>query len=438
MLHIRIGTKLVAASLAIITLSVNGGLTGCSGTDEDVEEPTPVSQGRLPHTAPAVVRTPDAQTAVNSGYAMLASQLADPFLTETNPPRLRKELAQLFAETKIKVLRYQSIEASDPLVKHAAQEAANAGIEMIQSRETLEWLTGDDGFSDFMLTALGLYLGDSGATLNHAGRFLNKGDARQAERIRWAKAFNRSRTAQLMLPETAKAYAGPASSSGKLVSIDLDESFAASADHDRATMINTSGTRLTHCTVLVELRGRDGDVRQNIHYVDTWEPGTPKLARYSIGVDADSGIYGRRTVYGIQEARVSVWSDQARQEEMVYRYAGLERDKDIRAALEGRMKVMYRYERTSGFGGPPRVMLVLKDVPEIPDHTVTLVLHPKAGAKSVQPVSLNWNQKVWKGDEERLFSLGSYVNFVPERIEIRVGFSGVAYTYSRDVTIVTQ
>ncbi|MFM9994707.1 MAG: hypothetical protein ACKVU4_02775 [Phycisphaerales bacterium] len=199
--------------------------------------------------------------------------------------------------------------------------------------------------------------------------------------------------------------------------------------------MNTAGSTLSHCTVLVELRGRDGDVRQNVHYVPTWEPGGARFARYGIGVESDSGVYARRTVYGVQEVRVSVWADGARQEDVVYRYPGAERDKDVKALLDGKMTVMYRYDANPFLEPGPRVLVELTGVPQIPAHKLTLTLHPKSTANGVQPVSLWWDQREWNLKEQRFLSLAGKLKFDPEAMDILVAFPDIGYTYTRKVTI---
>ncbi|MFM9994706.1 MAG: hypothetical protein ACKVU4_02770 [Phycisphaerales bacterium] len=165
-------------------------------------------------------------TAATSGYSTLAANLADPFLTDANQQPLLKELPQLLAEANVKVVRYQSVSTSDPMLRRVAQEAAESGAAMVQSQASLDALAQDDGFSDILIGGLALYVGEPTMVLNAAGSLLQKGDARQQERIKWASALNRSRAAQLMLPEAAKGYAGEARATGNLVSVDFDESFA--------------------------------------------------------------------------------------------------------------------------------------------------------------------------------------------------------------------
>jgi hypothetical protein len=407
---------------------------GCDRPPNNNASPPPHStmNGRSSAPDPAPSTQP---TATTSGYASLAANLADPFLTAREHGALKKELAQLFAEANVKIVRYQSTHTADPMLRRIAQEAADSGLAMVQSHQALDALEQDDGFSSFLIGALGLYLGDPTTIITEASGVLANGDAKQQERIKWAAAFNRSRAAQLMLPEAAKAYCGLARTSKQLVGIDFDESFAGSADHDQIALTNASGGPLTNCTVLVELRGRDGDVRQNVHFVPLWEEDGARFARYGIGIESNSGVYGRRTVYGVQEVRVSVWADETSQESIVYRYVGTERDKDVKAELDGKMKVMYRYNQYPFFGNGPEVLLVLTEVPAIPAHRLTLTFLPDAQASNVKPVSLHWEQKEWNKDEQRTVSLGSNLKFDPEAMHIKIAFADIGYEYTREVVI---
>lgn len=371
---------------------------------------------------------------MSSGYARLAADLADPFLTDSVEQPFKKEMPQLLAEAQIKIVRYQSIATTDPLVRRIAEGAAESGTAMIQSHETLDAMAHDSGASSFLLGALGLYLGDPTTIISGASGVLAKGDVRQQERIKWAAAFNRARAAQLMLPEAARTYAGPALRS-RVIGVDFDESFAGSAAYDAITLTNNSGKELSHCTVLVELRGRDRDTRQNVHYVASWEAGGLRHAQYGIGIESDSGIYGRQTVHGVQQVLVSMWADEESQEAASYRYPGPERDNDIRAILDGKMKVTYRYDAHPSFVPGPSVLLLLTGVPTIPAHRVTLVFHPKGLADAASSSGWMWEQSQWNQNEPRNFGLSGKLKFEPEVMDIVVAFPDSGYKYTRTVTI---
>lgn len=370
--------------------------------------------------------------AIDSGYAALAESLADPFLLDPNQQYLTKELPQLLAEANVKIVGWQSLESDDPLMRKTAQEAAEAGITMLQSQQVLLAMQHDAGLTELATMAFGLFTSDPTVVFTGASGLLAKGVSLEQERLRFAAALNRARAAQLMLPAAAKKYAGPKLSSGNLIHVDFDESFAGSANHDRIALTNASGRQLTRCTVLVELRGRSGEVRQNVHYVETWNPQTTLYARYGIGIESDSGVYGRRTAYGVQEIRLSVWADQGKQEDIRYEYRGAERERDIRSLLDDKLIVRYRYDGNGLFGGKS-VLLVLEGVPMLPAHSVTLYFYKGKGDDGEQPLGWVWQQPEWHVAESRTFNLSTSLTFDPGTMQIVVGFPDSAYVYRRTV-----
>lgn len=374
-------------------------------------------------------------TAAASGYTVLAANLADPFLKNRDQPAPSKELAQLFAEANIKIVRYQSISTNDPMLRRIAAEAADSGVKMLESHQVLNEMEQDDGLTDILIGGLGLYLGDPTTILHGAGSVLRKGDAKQQERIKWGSAFNRSRAAQLMLPEAAKAYAGATSGGADAVAIDFDESFAGSADHDFIAMRNVSGGALSNCTVLVELMGQNGKVCQNIHFDPVWERDGQRFARYGIGVESDSGIYGRRTVHGVELVRVSLWSDELRQEAITYVYKGGEKAKDVRTLLDGKMKIEMRYVHAPFTFIDSRAVLNLAGVPMIPAHKLTLTVTPSVGGDGAPPIVFNWDQPEWMAGYPQVMSLGGAVTAKPRSARVDVNFPGIEYQFSADVII---
>ncbi|MDP1860999.1 MAG: hypothetical protein Q8K82_20160 [Gemmatimonadaceae bacterium] len=423
---------------ASIALGVIAPFAGLSCTATPTADPGGVDEPALeaPPAAESTTAKPT-RTAVTSGYASLAANLADPLLAEADQQPLHKELPQLIAEAKVRIARYKAVGTSDGLLHRAAQDAAEAGNAMVQSQEALDGMAQDGGFNEVVAAAFGYFTGQPAVILGAVGELLNKGDQRQQERIKFAAALNRSRAAQLMLPEAAKAYAGAASTSGDIVSIDFDESFAGEGDTDKIVLVNTSGHELTHCTVLVEIRGKDGDVRQNVHYLDAWEAGGARFARYGIGIESDSGVYGRRTVYGVQEVRLSAWADEARMEEFVYRYSGAERDKDLAAQLDGKMVIAAHYYGSGRRGGPSRrIVLVLDGVQEIPAHTLTLVA-TQAG-HDAQRVPAASSQTRWRRSERRSFELDRTFPLDPDALEIVITFPDISYEYRRTVAVRTE
>src|SRR5262249_6846945 len=155
-----------------------------------------------------------------------------------------------------------------------------------------------------------------------------------------------------------------------------------------------------------------------------------RCASYGIGFQAESGVVFRRTVYGVQEVRVSVWADEASQNEMVYRYVGPERDKDIRAILDDKMHLTWQYQPL--LGGD--VSLTLTGIAGLPSHRLTLTFHPKATSTAgPEPVQFAWDQREWKKDEVRPLYFPTRLKFEPETMDVAISFAGVGYEWKRTV-----
>lgn len=394
--------------------------------------PTPISSA-------ATLSDPVAPrlTAVSSGYVTLAKYLADPLLTDRNAPELRKEQAQLLAEAQVKISRLRAVASTDQFVQSIADRGASTGAGLCQAEENLTAADRQDGFGDLVAMGFGLYTGDVTSVFGGASSLLQKGETVRQARFEWGTAFNRARAVALMLPEGARTYGGPLHTGDQpVIATDFDESFVAMSNHDKVCLTNRSGKALSNCTLLVEIRGRDGDVRQNVHFVESWENGGNRYARYGIGIKANDEVYGRQTVLGVQELHVSVWADQLSQEGVVYRYPGPERDKDIEAELSASLKVLYNYHVHQFFVGGPTITLVPNGIGELPAHTVTLVFRAKAGTPAAQPWKRSWEgQPSWPVNQSRKFDLEGKLPFDPETMDIELSFPTTSYVYRRTVQV---
>ena len=201
-----------------------------------------------------------------------------------------------------------------------------------------------------------------------------------------------------------------------------------------STLTNVTGSYLSNCTVLVEIHSKDGDTRQNVHFIDSWAPGETLYARYGIGYQSDAGVYGRQTVYGVQRIILSAWSDQGRDEAFKYDYIGAERDADITELLTDRLLVKYRYvEKGFWDNFAPRVLLYLHGIPSIPSHRITLSMYEANGESPTS--SWAWDRGDWYEGQEAACDLTGNLTFRPSKMDIWVTFPDSQYRYRRTVDI---
>jgi hypothetical protein len=375
----------------------------------------------------------------NSRYAELAESVAEAFLIAGDQPVVRRDFHSLQADLNVKIVKCGRIRSRDELTQRIAVMTFGAGNDILKESKQLEILSVDSGFSDFAVGLLSLVLGQPGAVVHGTESLLKKGELIEQQRLRWVHACNDYLAARLMLPDAARQFGGPEFVQGDAVTIDFDESFAASADHDAIRLTNSSGSDLTNCTVLVEIIGKDGESSRNVHFAKRWTAGGTNHAKYGIGLEASGGVVARRTVYGVHEVWVSVWADELSDERIRLKYRGPPRDADIARILDGRIMVRYRYDEEGGFFRPgPIVTLGLEGVPEIPEHTVTLVLESATEGSRPQSGSWSWSMPKWTANEQREFSLASVLTFKPSTAQIKVTFADSGYEYLREVTIPAQ
>jgi hypothetical protein len=368
---------------------------------------------------------------LRADYLAIASRLADPLMEEPAEPAWDKDLTQILAEGQVKVLAYQGIadRTGDKSLAFVATEAAESGAALLRAHQSMSMLSTDDGLGKLLWMGAGLWLGQPGMVVTGAEGLLTANDAYAQQKSEWLRAFIRGRAAQLMLPSIAQRCAGDSAEATGLV-IDADESFAGSAPYDGLMLKNATGRDLHNVTIMVELRGAAGDVSQNVHFVPIWGKGKDRFARYGIGVETPSGPVGRQTVYGIQEVRISFWSDECRHEGMVYTYPGPERDRDIAAALDRSLKLTAAWVPTPLFGGRS-LDLTLDGVALLPQHTVTLRFHHGTEVKTK-----TWNQREWSRGEKRRFDSGAgLLPWDPDTVDVELAFQGSNYSWHRTFTI---
>ena len=344
----------------------------------------------------------------------------------------------MLAEGQLKVLAFRTgSRSSDAALALVAAEAAESGTMLLATHQEMSSIPQDDGLGQLLSMCLGVYLGYPGLIVMGAEGLLSANDAQVARTTAWVDAFVRSRAAQLMLPSIASRTAGEDRHGPDPISIDLDESFAASAAFDLIALRNVSGVTLNDCTVLVELRGADGRVSQNVHFVESWDAGSERFSRYGVGIETPNGPVGRQTVNGVNEVRVSLWCNELRRERTVYTYPGPERDRDVATMLEGRAKLTTEYVPNPFWGVGRCFDLGFVGVPQIPAHTITMYFTMPDG-----PKKMTWQRGEWNQGESRRFDTGEgFLPVDPLDVEIAFSFEGIGYQWRSAIdmrTVVTK
>jgi hypothetical protein len=247
-----------------------------------------------------------------------------------------------------------------------------------------------------------------------------------------AATIRRGKTAQLMLPRIAARYGGPTVTAGGAIGIDLDESWGPVGPADWLTLSNASGVDLHRCTVLVELRGRSGDIARDLHFVPAWPSGVAIYGKYGLGTQMLDETVGRQTVPGVEVVTISVWSDELSQESIVYPYAGAERDRDIARYCDGmQVQAQYRpFVRGLLWNTERGVSVTLKCVTALPSPRITVTFFQGGTA-----LAWYWDFPRWDEGEQKTLDTGGKLPWDPELFKVVVSFPGTSYTHEATYTV---
>lgn len=375
-----------------------------------------------PARAASNVPSHDTPASLQSSYAALACQMADCMLQQPDQRPWLKDLTQILAEGNAKILacKQVSLNSADPTVLFVATEATEASSALLKAHQELAFAVDtDDALQPLLAMGAGFLLRDAGAVVQGASELLQPKSGMSPAQREWVRAFVRHRAAQLLLPSIASRCAGPDVEGPAPLAVDIDEAFADASDHDLIKLTNASGRELHHCTVLVELRGRDGGIAQNVHFVPIWKPGETRYAPYGIGVQTDRDNVGQQTVYGIEQVHVSLWSDELRRESWVYEYPGAERERDRRALLESTLKYHCQYVPTPIFGQGRCLDLWYEGIGGLPPHTVTMTFRRDGHESRVSWLQDEW-RPAWRN--QRRFDTRQLLTFDPHTVDIELTF----------------
>ncbi len=361
-------------------------------------------------------------------FATLAKALADPMLADGSPPAGLPSMDEVYAEANRRSMEFQSLATAPVKIAALAAEAAAAQTDFLTTHRSLK--SANTGSGDGLLLLVGLVAGSPEVAFAGLQGSVQTGTTLSQLAREHAAAFQRNRGAQLSLASLAPEYAGPASDKPALL-VDIDESWGGVTwPYDVVKLQNTSGKVLTNCLVQVSLSGNTGDKARNVHFVERWEPGTWRYARYGIGTALGSEQLGKQTVFGMSAASISIWSSELRSENIGYTYDGSERDNDIRAMFEGKVNFKYTLIDNGIINYVPALHMTLDGVPALPPQTVALEFH-NGGDK----ITKGWEGQQWTRGESRVFQPNPRLPWAPESIQVTVSFSGTSYRWSQRVTM---
>jgi len=238
----------------------------------------------------------------------------------------------------------------------------------------------------------------------------------------------RREQAKLKLPVIAAYYAGPPSpTSRQALAIDYDEAWLPEQPN-RLTLTNNTGMTLRHCTLLLELLGKNNAPSRNLYFIDAWEPGNTIYCEYAGDAKIQDQFIKSAAVHLVQSLKVSLWADELSQEDLAYHYAGAERDKDITRYLRN-MTIASRYRPFAKglfFDTQRGLHLWLRGVELSRAFKIIVQFHRGNKGKS-----LEWIFTGWKPDEQKtLDTLVGDLPWDPEWYSLEIYFPDLDYKWA--------
>ncbi len=382
--------------------------------------------GELPATRPAetqAVVTPPHAVELPTAYPTVAKVLTRPLAPSAAALSDNRGMAEMMAAAQSGLLDLRAVKSSNGDLQYIATEGAAGLTEMYRRLQALDALPRPaTGSSATLAAALHGLAGDLTGFFGVGAQAADRQRALLDELQGFAAAENRVNAAAQLLPKVAANYAGPAAKPGR-IAIDFDEGDLRGNRADLCTLTNT-GEALRNCTLLVEVRGENGTLRRNVHFVPLWAAGQTLFATYGTGVLVEGRAVGAATVPNVESLQVTAWCPDATMRE-VYAYLGAERDKDVEAWAKS-IRIVGRYQPfVKGILSDTQrgIRLTLAEGPPIGKCRVDLTFTGGGATKRYF-----WELTSWAVGEVKVLSPpAGALNVDPSQVEVELGFPRSTY-----------
>jgi hypothetical protein len=362
-----------------------------------------------------------------AGYATLARHLVDECSPAPIAHKPSDDPASLIAECRVAAMEVGGISSDDAELDALSREGRDALMEGAAHLERLATIPGSPDLALWFAEnfARGFLLDLIGAVRRHQEVFGNM-QAAEAEVHSLVAANRRLEVAKLLLPRIAARYAGRPAGGNRTIAIDFDAAWGPVGPDDRLTLSNHAGTDLHNCTILVEIRGKDGDTARSVYFATRWPVGTSLHARCPAGTELFGETVGRRSVPRVESIVASIWSDELTRESINYAYAGPERDADVGRYCQGMtIEAAYRPFAKGLFWNTERGLLVrLRGIERIPNPRATVTFR-----RGANELSWHWDFDRWDEGEEKALDAAGKLTWDPESYSIEVGFPDTSYAF---------
>lgn len=293
-------------------------------------------------------------------YRTLAAHLSHELKPNVADFRDDKSLSDIIAEGHAAILDLRAVQSDNPDINYIVAQATPALAETLRRLERINALpkppsNGSVFFESFLHGLYGnVYAGyELGADAD------NKRKAILDEVTGLSAAIEKLDATHLLLERVAERCSATGRSVPDRLVVDFDGAWNAWGPHDWCGLFNT-GNDINDCTVIVELKGANGQTRKNVHFVKKW-PGKSWLhARYESGTEVDGRQFGQTTVPDVASLRVRMLSPDF-STDMNYTYTGAEKTKDIRQRVGAVKPHIVPRVRNSAWGASSGKVLVLEN-----------------------------------------------------------------------------
>lgn len=386
----------------------------------------PVSSATHQATAVAgVVVTPVATKVEPKPFPPELLALAEILSMEIgNDPNLKSQQDNSLHAAHECLMTLKDLKSTDSNITYLIQLTTAATTDVIQSTEKMKSLPQPQSEESALVeSVVAGYLGDirHGMTLGNQIQH-----AREEIRVEFEKlksACDRLVTANQLLAKVTEKYAAPAmeQTTKPQVQVEFDETWW--GEFDLCRLLN-DGPALQNCIIVVDLTGKGGTTRKNVHYIKQWQTGDVLYCPYGHGFMVNGNRVLMSTIENVKQVRVTVYSLE-KTLRSTFQYTQEAKEKDFQEYLN-RVTFSHRYQpfvKGLVFNDERTMFIQMSGLAWLPKCKVTLTF-----AKGNQSASWYWEHASWMNDENKSFE-ASDLKFDPDTVKMAIAVEGFNYVH---------
>ncbi len=324
------------------------------------------------------------------------------------------------------LMTLKNLKTSDSNIAYIIQLASTALTDGLQAAEKLKSLPQpQSGESALVESIIAGYFGDVRHGMNLGSQIQQAREEIRVEIEKIKSACERVATANQLLAKAAEKYAVPSleTTAKPQIQIQFEETWW--NENDLCRMLN-HGPTLNNCIIVVELTGKQGTTRKNVHYVKQWKGGEILYCPYGHGQMVNGKRILSNTVVEVQQVRVTVYSS-VKTLHSTFKYTQSDKDEDCREYLS-HVKFSHRYQpfvKGIVFNDERTMFVQMTGIAWLPKCKVTLKF-----INWTQSASCEWELESWMNEETKSFEAKD-LKFEPHTVKMSIAVDG--YTYVHEV-----